>query len=187
MGPVRGSRLVPCKPGLHFHCATGLFVSPKDSRACCTPWSVLQDGSDEATFSQQSAAQSRRARADSSSLRRHCRSSSDERLGPTDANPALRACAGGSSDPLLGRRDAPIGTAVRPSRCPKAGKGTSRPSCGKPATHVGQHRAGVRDPRMNRPRFVRRLSAALPRGRPEPDTERRLATFASLLTVSRSL
>jgi hypothetical protein len=58
------------KPTLHFHCATGLFVSPKDSRACCTPWSVFQDGSDEATYSQQSEAQMRPPRPGSGSAAR---------------------------------------------------------------------------------------------------------------------
>ena len=36
MGTREGLSPRAGKPALHFHCATGLFVSPKDSRACCT-------------------------------------------------------------------------------------------------------------------------------------------------------
>lgn len=82
MGTGRCSRLAPYEPALHFHCATGLFVSPKDSRACCTPWSVFQDGSDEATYSQQSEAQSRRTRAAKETPTAHYRSSPRRRPPP---------------------------------------------------------------------------------------------------------
>ena len=188
MGTGRCSRLAPYRPALHFHCATGLFVSPKDSRACCTPWSVFQDGSDEATYSQQSEAQSRRSCAAKETPTAHYRSSPRRRPPPrreTSGHEGLRCWVerpSPRSPARSGRRGyTPLASPL------EAGEGTTRPPFGT----AGNPRWPA--PRRNTDSTVGGASAgrtptdeSLP-PRPEPHTERRLATYASLLTVSRSL
>ena len=46
-GPKPGFSPRPAYTDLHFRFARGAKRTPFDSRACWTPWSVFQDGSDE--------------------------------------------------------------------------------------------------------------------------------------------
>ena len=55
MHPVRGSRHSSKRAAFTFIAPTGL--PPRDSHACCTPWSVFQDGSDAAIRTPTTAAQ----------------------------------------------------------------------------------------------------------------------------------